>query len=147
VKQSISPATIVVAAPDQVSCDLGGETVILHLQQSIYYGTTEVGQSIWNFIQQPRTVQPVGDMFRPRSCHSGRLNSGKMPPGILRWHTSSPLFCGSWKRPVSRLALQRTIAGSGTLRRFCVPAMRGPRPPYLSSALSGCLRPAHSAWL
>ena len=51
----------IVAAKDQVSCDLGGETVILNLRDSIYYGLTEVGFRVWNLIQEPQTV---GDICR-----------------------------------------------------------------------------------
>lgn len=46
-------------SPEQVSCDLGGETVILNLKDSIYYGLDGVGASIWALIQQPCTIGAV----------------------------------------------------------------------------------------
>ena len=49
----------IVAAKEQVSCDLGGETVILNLKDSVYYGLTEVGFRVWNLIQEPQSVSDV----------------------------------------------------------------------------------------
>jgi Coenzyme PQQ synthesis protein D (PqqD) len=56
---SISKNSIVVASPDQVSSDLSGESVILNLKSGTYFGLNEVGSSIWQFIQEPRTVSDV----------------------------------------------------------------------------------------
>ena len=49
----------VVASKDQVSSDLGGEAVILNLKSGVYYSLNEVGVSIWNLIQQPKTVDEI----------------------------------------------------------------------------------------
>jgi N-acetylglucosaminyldiphosphoundecaprenol N-acetyl-beta-D-mannosaminyltransferase len=54
-------STAVKAAAAQVSCDLAGETVILNLKDSIYYGLDEVGTCVWNLVQQQRTVAEVRD--------------------------------------------------------------------------------------
>lgn len=56
---SISKNSIVVASPDQVSSDLSGESVILNLKSGTYFGLNEVGSSVWQFIQEPRTVSDV----------------------------------------------------------------------------------------
>jgi hypothetical protein len=48
--------SIIVAARDQVSCDIGGETAILHLRSGIYYGLNAVGSRIWELIQTPRPL-------------------------------------------------------------------------------------------
>jgi hypothetical protein len=56
---SISKHSIVVASPDQVSSDLSGESVILNLKSGTYFGLNEVGSSIWQFIQEPKTVSDV----------------------------------------------------------------------------------------
>ena len=56
---SISKNSIVVASPDQVSSDLSGESVILNLKSGTYFGLNEVGSSIWQFIQEPKTVSDV----------------------------------------------------------------------------------------
>ena len=51
----------VCAVPDQVTCDLSGEAVILQLQDGIYYGLNPVGACIWNLIQTPKTISEVRD--------------------------------------------------------------------------------------
>lgn len=55
----ISPSSVVVAASDQISSDLAGEAVILHLGQGMYYGLDEVGARIWQLIQQPCTPAEI----------------------------------------------------------------------------------------
>ena len=55
----ISESSIVVAAVDQISSDLGGEAVILNLKSGVYHGLNEVGARIWNFIQQPKVVKDI----------------------------------------------------------------------------------------
>jgi hypothetical protein len=49
----------VVARQEQVSSDLAGETVILDLKSGVYYGLNSVGASIWNLIQEPKTINEV----------------------------------------------------------------------------------------
>ena len=58
-KHLISDRSVVVAAADQVSCDLGGEAAILDLKSGIYYGLDPVGARIWSLIQQPKAVGDV----------------------------------------------------------------------------------------
>jgi Coenzyme PQQ synthesis protein D (PqqD) len=55
----ISQNSIVVAAQDQVSSDLAGESVILDLKSGTYYGLNEVGSVIWELIQEPKTVDDI----------------------------------------------------------------------------------------
>jgi hypothetical protein len=55
--------TVVVAAPDQVSCSLGSEVAILNLKNGVYYGVDPVGAYIWNLIQQPRTVKDLREFL------------------------------------------------------------------------------------
>lgn len=57
--ETISLKTVVVAAKDQVSCSLGDEAAILHMQSGIYYGLDPVGARIWNLMQEPRTVEEL----------------------------------------------------------------------------------------
>jgi hypothetical protein len=54
-------SSVVIAARDQVSCDLAGEAAILDIKSGIYYGLDAVGALIWNLIQEPRTVDEVRD--------------------------------------------------------------------------------------
>ncbi len=51
----------VVAVPEQISSELAQEAVILNLKSGVYYGLSEVGASIWNLIQQPKTVNEIRD--------------------------------------------------------------------------------------
>lgn len=55
----MSVSSIVVAVKDQVSCDLAGESVILHLKSGVYYGLNSLGTRIWNLIQDPVSVDEV----------------------------------------------------------------------------------------
>jgi len=55
----LSRRSIVVAAKDQVSCDLAGEAAILNIKNGVYYGLDPVGARIWQLIQQPRSVDEV----------------------------------------------------------------------------------------
>ncbi|MDJ0616366.1 MAG: lasso peptide biosynthesis PqqD family chaperone [Calothrix sp. MO_192.B10] len=50
---------VVVVAKKQISSDLAGEAVILQLSTGIYYGLNPVGASIWNLIQQSKTVEEI----------------------------------------------------------------------------------------
>ena len=51
-------ATAVISA-GQLSTELGGEVVILGLQDSVYYGLTNVGARIWALLQTPRTLDEI----------------------------------------------------------------------------------------
>jgi hypothetical protein len=57
--QSLSGRTTVVAASDQVACDLGGQTAILNLASGVYYGLDATGTFVWNLIDRPRTVDDL----------------------------------------------------------------------------------------
>jgi Coenzyme PQQ synthesis protein D (PqqD) len=58
-KLALSASSAVVATSDQVSSDLVGEAVILSLSSGVYYGLNEVGASIWNLIQRPKTIKEI----------------------------------------------------------------------------------------
>lgn len=60
-KSEISRTSTVIAAQEQVWCELVGETVILHLKSNIYYGLNAVGARIWSLIQKPTTVSVILD--------------------------------------------------------------------------------------
>ena len=51
----------VCAIKDQVTADVSGEAVILHLEKGIYYGLDLVGAIVWNLIQTPRTFNEIRD--------------------------------------------------------------------------------------
>jgi Coenzyme PQQ synthesis protein D (PqqD) len=56
---TISDRSVVVAAKDQVSCDLSGEAAILNVKSGVYYGLDPVGARIWNLMQEPRAVVDI----------------------------------------------------------------------------------------
>ena len=56
---SLSRQSVVVAAKDQVSCDLQGEAAILNLTNGIYYGLDMIGACVWTLLQQPRRVEEI----------------------------------------------------------------------------------------
>src|SRR6185295_19491986 len=59
----ISINTIVVAAPGQIASDLGGEVVILNMEDGVYYGLDEIGSLVWSLIQEPRSVATIRDLL------------------------------------------------------------------------------------
>lgn len=48
-----------VAVKDQLSSNLGDETVVLHLGAGVYYGLDEVGARVWALVQQPKRVADI----------------------------------------------------------------------------------------
>lgn len=48
-----------VASSRQVACSVGGEAVILHLDDGIYYSLNAVGALVWSLLQEPRTQEEL----------------------------------------------------------------------------------------
>lgn len=59
--QSITNESRVVAAKEQVSCDLEGEAAVLNLATGVYYGLDKVGATIWQHLQTPTPVSAIHD--------------------------------------------------------------------------------------
>jgi hypothetical protein len=57
----LTPSAVVVAADDQISCNLDGEAAILNLSSGTYYGLNEVGAIVWDLISSPRRVAEIRD--------------------------------------------------------------------------------------
>ena len=51
--------TTIVASTDQISGDLSGEVVVLNLKNGTYYGLEDVGNRVWELLQQPTTLRKV----------------------------------------------------------------------------------------
>jgi hypothetical protein len=72
--EQLTPASVVVLVPAQVSADLDGETVVLGLDSGTYYGLVGIGSRIWELIRQPRTVAELCDVIvaeyevAPQTC-------------------------------------------------------------------------------
>ena len=59
--KELSLETAVLASPQQVSCEVAKEAVLLSMRDGEYYGLNEVAASIWRLIQQPRTLFQIRD--------------------------------------------------------------------------------------
>ncbi len=57
----ISIDSTVVATNDQMSCDLAGETVIMSIENGLYYTLNHPGSRIWTLIKEPVRVGTVRD--------------------------------------------------------------------------------------
>jgi len=57
--QTLSLDSVVLASPQQVSCDVANEAVLLSMRDGQYYGLNEVAASIWRFVREPRTVLQI----------------------------------------------------------------------------------------
>lgn len=55
----VTLSSVVVVAPQSVSCDLAGEAAILDVQSGMYYGLNAVGSRIWSLIQAPQSVMDL----------------------------------------------------------------------------------------
>ncbi len=62
-RETLSLADTIVATRDQVSCVLGNGAAILHLANGTYYSLNEVGGSVWNHLQNPRTIEQIRDLL------------------------------------------------------------------------------------
>jgi hypothetical protein len=72
----LSKDSIVVASPEQVSCELGDESVILSLKNSVYYGVDPVGASVWKLLKQQRSVGELRDaMIEEYDVEAGRCET------------------------------------------------------------------------
>ena len=61
--QSLTPETTVVAAANQISCDIDDEAALLNLDTGVYYGLDAMGAYIWKLIQTPVTVSALREQL------------------------------------------------------------------------------------
>ena len=79
-QENLSSQSIVVAAKDQVSCDLEDEVAILNLNKGIYYGLDQIGAHVWRLVQEPRSVEDICNEIvqnyevDPQSCRDDMLS-------------------------------------------------------------------------
>ena len=59
----LSPTATIVAAKEQVSCDLDDDAVILHLGNGTYYSLSGVGTRIWTLAQEPKRLSELRDII------------------------------------------------------------------------------------
>lgn len=66
---------MVVATGQQIFSELDREAIILDMPSGIYYGLNAVGKSIWQLIQEPRSISEIVTSLRkdyptvsPQTC-------------------------------------------------------------------------------
>ena len=80
VSHNLYSESVVVAAKDQVSCNLEGEIAILSLSKGVYYGLDQIGVRIWGLLQKPRSVGEILDAIvleyevEPEHCRNDLLS-------------------------------------------------------------------------
>lgn len=57
----VSVSSVVAVTSDQVSTDLGAETILLSMQSAVYYGLDAVGSRIWQLMRAPIRVSEIRD--------------------------------------------------------------------------------------
>ncbi|HZU22577.1 MAG TPA: PqqD family protein [Terriglobales bacterium] len=73
----IEPETVVRVSPEQISCDVGEEAVLLQLQRGQYYGLNKIGAQIWKLLQKgPTSVaalqKDLCDRYEVESAEAAR---------------------------------------------------------------------------
>jgi hypothetical protein len=75
----VSLDSCLVAASDQITSELGGESVILSLNDGMYYGLDPIGTHIWSLLDHPREVREIcaviqeGYEVEPAECEQAVL--------------------------------------------------------------------------
>jgi hypothetical protein len=54
-----STSAVVVATDRQVACEVGGEAVVLQMDQGVYYGLNSVAARVWQLLQSPHSVDSL----------------------------------------------------------------------------------------
>jgi hypothetical protein len=57
--EEISLDSTIVVVSDQIASQLGEESVILNLNDGMYYGLDPIGTRIWQLLEQPRGVREI----------------------------------------------------------------------------------------
>jgi hypothetical protein len=71
---TLNESSLLVAAPEQVSCDIGSQMAILNLKSGIYYGLDSVGSRVWELVQSPRPLGEIeGALLAEYEVEPGRL--------------------------------------------------------------------------
>ena len=60
---AISLEATVKVSVKQISCDLDNESVVLNLEDGVYYGLNPVAYRVWELAQEARTVLEIRDFL------------------------------------------------------------------------------------
>ena len=55
--------TRVTVSVNQISCEVDDESVVLNLEDGVYYGLNPVASRVWELAQESRTVQEIRDFL------------------------------------------------------------------------------------
>ena len=79
VQTKLDRAAVVTQSPDQVSCELDGQVVLMSVGQGSYYRIDEIGSRIWSMIAAPLSIQALCDRLltefevSPETCEADVL--------------------------------------------------------------------------
>ena len=57
--QNLSSRSLIKRSPNHVATDMAGETVVLDMKSGMYYGMDGVAGTIWNLLDEPRTLADI----------------------------------------------------------------------------------------
>jgi hypothetical protein len=77
--KAITRDSTVTVTQVQVSCEVNGETVILHFDSGNYFGLNDVGTLVWKMIAQPRSVGELRDAI----LHEYEVNTDQCERELL----------------------------------------------------------------
>jgi hypothetical protein len=92
----ITSESILVAADNQVSCDVDDEAALLNLDTGVYYGLNPLGAYIWKLVQSPiafsvllerlvdefpdeQSIEPDLQQFLDEMVSAGLIQLGRLP--------------------------------------------------------------------
>lgn len=56
-------SSIISHNPEQVSCDLDGETVLMSIENGMYYGMNMVASRIWELVTESKSVKELYELL------------------------------------------------------------------------------------
>jgi len=78
-KVPLTRRSVVVATKSLVSCDVGGDVVMLDLESGQYFGLDGVGARVWSLIRTPRRVNEIlGVLLQEYDVDAGRCEKDLM---------------------------------------------------------------------
>lgn len=55
------PNVLFIVSDGQITSQLGDESIILELNEGIYYGLNSIGTRVWELLQSPRSISQISD--------------------------------------------------------------------------------------
>lgn len=116
--------SIVQASPDQVSCALPDELLLLHVPSGTFYGLNATAEEIWWLVQEPRSLEQLRDALlqrydvEPEPCEQSvrRLLREMVVAGLVRTEAAEGPPAGAV--PVAARPREREVHADPRLQRF-----------------------------